>query len=472
MNLRSIAYFLGLLCFPISILAFINILYSNYFNFFLSINTYVITLFASLILGTTFYFLGKNSQKRLNFVELFLFIIFAYLVISALISIPYYLSNYQISFIDSLFESFSGVTSTGFTIFDNVKYIDPTLVLWRSSSQWIGGFYFLVFLVIIFSKQEFKFRLTNLTFNSEENINNTENIKDLILKIFLLYLSSTILIFVILNISNVRLFNALNLSMSIISSGGFLSSNSLNQIILNQSQEFAFIVSLLIPIFNLFLLLNLFNKKKLISEHREDFVLLLLIIFSAIILFFVSKNPDFTQILFNVISSLGNSGLTLSPIQNDLALFYLFLTIIGGSLISNTSGIKFIRIYILLKSSTAEILRLVRPNNIINQSIFGTGKKIDDDKIRASFFIFITFFISLFVLSGLLIIDDINFESSFKLSILTLTNTVNSNLYDLDFTGFRNLLTSTKISLIIFMIIGKIEIISIFLFIKKILIKN
>ena len=144
MNLRSIAYFLGLLCFPISILAFINILYSNYFNFFLSINTYVITLFASLILGTTFYFLGKNSQKRLNFVELFLFIIFAYLVISALISIPYYLSNYQISFIDSLFESFSGVTSTGFTIFDNVKYIDPTLVLWRSSSQWIGGLYFLI----------------------------------------------------------------------------------------------------------------------------------------------------------------------------------------------------------------------------------------------------------------------------------------------------------------------------------------
>ena len=89
-----------------------------------------------------------------------------------------------------------------------------------------------------------------------------------------------------------------------------------------------------------------------------------------------------------------------------------------------------------------------------------------------SFLIFISFFISLLILSGILLLDDINFEKSFKLSILTLTNTVNSELYGTNNVNFNNLLTSSKISLIIFMIIGKIELISIFLIFKKFFFKN
>ena len=69
-------------------------------------------------------------------------------------------------------------------------------------------------------------------------------------------------------------------------------------------------------------------------------------------------------------------------------------------------------------------------------------------------------------------LDEIGFESSFKLSILTLTNTVNSQMYGLENLNFGNLLTSSKISLIIFMIIGKIELISVFLIFKKIFFKD
>ena len=82
--------------------------------------------------------------------------------------------------------------------------------------------------------------------------------------------------------------------------------------------------------------------------------------------------------------------------------------------------------------------------------------------MKISFLIFISFFLSLFILSSLLTIDEIGFERSFKLSILTLTNTVNSQMYGLENLNFGNLLTSSKISLIIFMIIGKIELVSIF----------
>ena len=144
----------------------------------------------------------------------------------------------------------------------------------------------------------------------------------------------------------------------------------------------------------------------------------------------------------------------------------------GGSLISNSSGIKFIRIYILIKSAAAEIIRLVRPNNVFNNLIFYSEKKIDNQIINLSFLIFISFFISIFILSSILVLDDINFESSFKLSILTLTNTTNSSLYGVSNINFANLLNSTKLFLIIFMIIGKIELISILILFKKLLFKE
>ena len=148
------------------------------------------------------------------------------------------------------------------------------------------------------------------------------------------------------------------------------------------------------------------------------------------------------------------------------------ITIIGGSLISNTSGIKLARFYILIKITSSEIIKLISPNSVINKTIFNSESKINDENIKFSFLIFISFFLSLFILSSLLIIDNIGFEKSFKLSILTLTNTVNSEIYGLENLEFIGLALSSKISLIIFMIIGKIELISVFLIIKKIIFKD
>ena len=472
MNIKAITYYLSFFCFPIGLLAFINILYSSYFDYFLSFDSYVVTLFLSFFAGLSFFIIGKNSDKKLNFFDQILLIILIYFFTSILVSIPYYLSNYQIPLLNSLFEAFSGVTSTGFSIFGNIKYLDPTLILWRSSSQWIGGFYFLIFIIVLFSNKQFNYKFNYLTYSGDGITYNENNIKENVIKIFLVYSTLTILILIFLNISEIRLFNALNLSMTLISTGGFLPTNSLNQIIRTNAQEFVLILSFLISMFNIFLFFNLFNKRLIINDHQEDFILILLFVFFTLVLLLIAKDLSLSEGIIGVLSSLSNSGIYNYKIPNNMALYFLILSIVGGSLISNTSGIKFIRIYILLKATSSEILKLVRPNNVINQNIFYTNNKITTDNIKLSFLIFISFFISLFILSGVLMFDSINFETSFKLSILTLTNTTTSELYGINNINFSNLLTSSKISIIIFMIIGKIELISIFLIIKKLIIKN
>ena len=260
------------------------------------------------------------------------------------------------------------------------------------------------------------------------------------------------------------------MSMTLVSGGGFLPTNSIDKIISTNFQKLIFIFSLLVSMLNFYLLFNLFNKNMLIKEHKEDLYLILLSIIFCILIYF--NNYKGLDIIISVISSLANSGLTLVKSNNNLSLYFLLITIVGGSLISNSSGIKLTRFYILLKITSLEIIKLISPNSIINKTIFNSDKKISEDNIKISFIIFISFFLSLFILSSLLIVDNIGFERSFKLSILTLTNTVNSEMYNMQNLNFSNLLTTSKISLILFMIIGKIELISIFLIFKKIFFKD
>ena len=470
MNFKRISFYLSIFCFPVSFLAFINILYASYFDYFLSINTYFITLTTSLLLGIGFLYYGKKSPKNINFIEQLILIIFTYILTSFLISIPFYLSNYQVTFLNSMFESISGLTGTGFSIFKDIKYLDPTLILWRSSSQWVGGLFFLFFLIIIFSNKSFNYKMTSLTYSGDNNFNTEENVKDNIIRIFIIYSILSISILSLLNLSGVRLFNSLNLSMSLVSGGGFLPTETLNKIITTNIQKIILIFSFLVSLFNFYLLFNLFNKKTLIKEHKEDLYLLVISIAFCFLIYF--NNYDALDIIISVTSSLANSGLTLLESDNNLSLYFLLISIIGGSIVSNSSGIKLTRFYILLKITSAEIIKLISPNSIINKTIFGSDKKISDEHVKISFLIFISFFLSLFILSSLLVVDNIGFEKSFKLSILTLTNTVNSEMFNMHNINFSNLLTSSKISLILFMIIGKIELISIFLIFKKILFKD
>ncbi len=472
MNLKGISYYLGLSCYPIIVLAFFNILYSSYFDHYLNLNSYFITLVVSFLFSVFFYYVSRTAEKNINFIEQLLLIFLIYFFVSLLISIPYYLSYYQPLFIDSFFESVSGLTTTGFTTFNNVKLLDPTLIIWRSSSQWIGGLLFLIFLILIFSNFRNEYKLTHLVYNPDKATNLFKDTKSIVVKVFFLYAFITALIFTLLTFSGVRLFNGFNLSMTLVSTGGFLPSNNLQSIIKTTTQKNVVLLSLIISSLNIYFFYSLFSNINSLKKHYEDFLILLGIFFFGLVIYFSINNISFFNALFSVASSLGNSGLTFFEPKSNFSLLFIFLTILGGSVISNTSGIKLIRVYILLKSSMLEIFRLVTPNIIIDQSILRTEFKISKDNLNTSFLIFISFFISILILSSILTAGGLNFENSFKLSILTLTNTVNSSLFITEEISFLNLLTVSKFFMILFMVLGKIELISFLIIIKKLIFKS
>jgi len=472
MNFKGIFYYLGLSCWPVSVLSFLNILYSSYFDHYLNLDSYLLTLFVSLFFAFSFYFVSKNAEKNIEFYEKLFLIFLIYFFLSLLISIPYYFSYYQFTFIDSYFEAISGLTTTGFTIFTNVKILDPTLIIWRSSSHWIGGLFFLIFLILIFSNFKKEYKLTDLAYNPDKATNLFKDTKKIITKVFFLYFFLTSLIFLLFTFSGIRLFNSFNLAMAISSTGAFLPTNELSNIIRSPAQSIILTIGLTFSALNIYFFYSLFANSNTFKKHYEDIAILLATIFFSFVLFFSIGKTTFLNIFTNVVSSLSNSGLSSYNPPSNFYLFFIFLTIIGGSIISNSSGIKFIRIYILFKSSVLEIFKLFSPNIILDQSILKTEHKINNENVNSSFLIFICFFISIFLLSSALSAGGINFENSFKLSILTITNTVNSSLYGLEEIDFSNLLTSSKFFLILFMVIGKIELLSLLLIIKKVIRRN
>ena len=453
----------------VSIFSFFNIIYSYYFNLYLNLNTYYLSLIISGTIGIIFYFF-RSSKKKPSIFEKILTVLLGYILLPLVLCIPFYFSIYNLTFLNALFETVSGFTSTGFSIFDNIKHIDQGLILWRSSIQWIGGLYFLfsiIYLIDIYD-ESFKKSLTNyLSFNSSEILKQS-------IKIFLLYSSLTLLIFIILNFISIRSFDSLNLAFTIISSGGFLPTNELSNILKNNTQIIIFSLLLLFSYFSIFFSYNLlFIKKKNINFFYEDLHLIFYYIIVVLIFFlFFSFNKDFSINLLSLSSSMSNIGFSLGYDQSNLNFIYLILVIIGGSFFSTSSGLRFIKIYSLFKYSINQILSFSKPKNIFMNKLIFTKINFDFKEINKYFLTIIIFIISLFVLATLLTLSQIDFESAFKLSILTIMNTVNSTSYGLSDFNFYNLNYFTKYCLILFMIIGRIELLTILIIVKKFLFKD
>ena len=151
---------------------------------------------------------------------------------------------------------------------------------------------------------------------------------------------------------------------------------------------------------------------------------------------------------------------------------FFILVIVGGSFFSTSSGLRVIKMISLIKFSINNLLSHTKPNQIYSNKVSLIDTSTDISDINKYFLSIVIFIISLFLITILLTISNIDFATSFKIGILTIMNTVNSDMYTLGDFDFYNLGFFTKIYLIIFMIIGRVELLTIMILFKKFLFKS
>mgnify|MGYP000273895507 FL=1 len=469
MNIFSLKYF-GIFFLIISFFSFFNIIYSYYFNLLNNLSSYIFTFSITLIIGLFFILFKKYKYEKINLFERILIVLTGYLILPATISLPYYLNIDSLGLINCYFEAISGFTSTGFTIFNDLKQLDQTLILWRSSSQWIGGLYFLfsILLLIDVFDENLKRSLTNYI-----SLNSSEIFKQ-VFKIIVIYLSMTILIFLMLKLVNIRSYDAYNYSLTIISSGGFLPNNNFDTTFTTDISKIILSISMLFSFFSLFFIFNLiFFKKKNINYLSEDInILIYLLIVIVLSFIFFNYDNNFLNVLVSISSSVSNIGISFEQVPKNLVFFFLILVILGGSFFSTSSGLRVIKVLTLIKFSLNNLLSHSKPNQIYSNKLSLNKISANINDINKYFFAIIIFIFSLFLITILLTISNLDFEVSFKLGILTIMNTVNSEMYTLANLDFYNFNIFSKISLIIFMIIGRIELLTVIILLKKFLFKN
>tara|TARA_Y100000591_G_scaffold295094_1_gene284128 strand:- start:365 stop:1060 length:696 start_codon:yes stop_codon:yes gene_type:complete len=231
---------------------------------------------------------------------------------------------------------------------------------------------------------------------------------------------------------------------------------------------------MLFSFFSLFLIYNLFFfKQKGIKFLQEDIYLLFYLLSIYIIfLTFADKSVNFNELFFAISSSVSNIGFSLKNTTDNYSFIFLLLIIIGGSFFSTSSGLRFMKIYSLLKFSINEVKSHFKPRNIYVNKLPFVEKNMDVSDFYKYFLTILVFILSLIILLSILTISGLSLENSFKLSILTIMNTVNSSMTGLNDFNFKDLGYFTKSSLIIFMIIGRVELLTIFIVIKKFFFKN
>jgi trk system potassium uptake protein TrkH len=465
MNFRSLIYYLGWFNIPLIGLCLLTVFFSFYSGHETGIEAY----YTVLIISSIFLFFSIRLQKNifLRKFDLLMVIFLGWLIFPIIIAIPFYTSPYQVDLFQAYFESFSGFSGYGLSIFTNPEFINEPLLLWRSGSQWIGGFYFLFTIISILSTKDFNFIPSSYISSSINSLNFETKFMENFLNLLYGYLLFSLFILLVLNFSSFNLFEKINLMMTAVSSGGFYIKQKL--FIFNNLDKFILAICFLFSTLNIFILYEMFKFSKKYN-FKEDFIIIVFSFsLSFLILLSFSQLDSFYNIFLFVSTSISTSGIALNT---NIKLPYVFvlivLTFIGGSVFSTGGGFKLLRIIFFIKKFLIEITKLLSPSITLKKTIFDSSNSIKNSDYYIISLIFISYGLVLIFGCFALSFENISFENTFKIVFLTLNNTLPLNYLANSFV-FSDLSYISHFYLLAIMFLSKVYFIAVLVIIKKII---
>ena len=455
MNLSGIFYYLGKINILIIFFSIINLLYCFYFDFKISLEIY----FYTLILSLSYYLITfkiKFKKKNFRTNNLILFSLLGWVILPFIMSLPFWLGGYS-DFLDSYFETVSGFSSFGASIFSNkINILDPPILLWRSSTQVVGSIFFIMTIILVFGNRAINIYPLKFITKKKDTVYFSINFEKVFYNTVYAYAIIFLISIFFLNLTDLRMLDKFNLSLTIISTGGFKSSG----FFLNNFDQIIVSILLIFSSLNIFLILGILKINNTYT-YNEDKYFLLSFIFFVLILFIFSNDLVFSEIIIQLSSAISNSGINFTNNYNeDITFILITASFFGGCLISSTSGFKVSRILIIFNKIHYELLKLLTPSAVINSTIFKSNEKIEFKDFYSCSLLLLLYILLFILFSFVLTLEDINFENSFLTSILLTFNTLPSTMYLSDNINFNSFSEFTKILTILMLILSKVTPIS------------
>ncbi len=431
---------------------------------------FIISAAILVTVGLIIYLPVRHFNHELRVRDGFLIVVGCWLALAIVGALPFLLlQTPQLSYVDALFESMSGLTTTGATIITNIEELPRAILYYRQQLQWLGGMGIIVLAVAILpmlrvgGMQLYRAETPGPLKDSKLTPRITETAKAL----WLIYLGITVVCALAYWLGGMSLFDAVGHSFSTVAIGGFSTHDASLAYFNNPTIEMIAVVFMVIAGVNFALHFTAWRKAStqpyFMDPELKVYALLLvsLAVLASFALYFNGTYGSWTESAryasFQVISAMTTTGFTTTEFHlwgGFVPILMICAAFIGGCAGSTAGGMKVIRIMLLYRQSIREIRRLIHPHAVIQVKIGGqkTSSSVMD-AVWGFFFLYIASFALMTVLLNATGIDSV---TAFSAVAACITN-MGPGLSEVG-SNYAGLNVPAKLILSFAMLAGRLEI--------------
>ena len=431
-----------------------------------AIFSFLITAALSVICGILIIKFGKPKNKLLFARDGFVIVSASWILISLFGSLPFIISGEIPNFINALFETVSGFTTTGASILNDVESLSRSIIMWRSFTHWVGGMGVLVFIIAFLplsGGQNMHIMKAESPGPSVSKL--VPRVKNTAIILYVIYIIFTVAQFILLLIAGNSVFDSINLAFATAGTGGFGIRN-------DSMVTFSSATQIIVTVFMLLFAINfnsyyLIYKLKFKDAFNSEVRVFLFIVASAVVIIAYNilgsdgaetLGEAFKHSAFTVASLISSTGFSTLDFNNwpELSKTVLvFMMFIGACAGSTGGGIKVSRIMLMFKGMTRELSKLTHPKQI--KKITLDSRPVEHEVIR-SVNAYIICYLSLFAASVFLLsFNEYDLTTNFT-ATLAAVNNIGPGLNAVGPTqNFEFFTDFSKIVLIFDMLAGRLE---------------
>jgi trk system potassium uptake protein TrkH len=427
-------------------------------------------MLAALVLGCLLWLPAMRYKDELRVRDGFLIVVLFWVVLGLAGALPLAFSlRPELSITDAVFESFSGLTTTGATVITGLDSLPESILFYRQQLQWLGGMGIIVLAVAIMpmlgvgGMQLYRAETPGPLKDNKLTPRITETAKAL----WYIYVTLTVICAVCFWLAGMSGFDAISHSFSTIAIGGFSTHDKSIGYFQSTSIEMIAVVFMLVAGMNFalhFIAWRSLSLKAYLRDSELKAYLSLLALVTAIIVFYLYYTDTFIFFddalyagLFQAVSIGTTTGFTTADYVNwpgFLPVMLLFVSFVGGCAGSTGGGMKVIRFVLLLKQGHRETLRLIRPNAQIPVKV--GGKPMPDRVISAVWGFFAAYVASFVILMLFLMATGLDQITAFS-AVAACMNNLGPGLAGVA-ENFIGLTDPAKWALSFAMMLGRLEI--------------
>ncbi|PAU88328.1 TrkH family potassium uptake protein [Pseudomonas jilinensis] len=419
--------------------------------------------------GLTLVLLGRQARFHLVARQLYLLTSLSWLGMSLVGALPLFFSHFQLSFVDAVFEAVSGITTTGSTVLSGLEQLPPSLLLWRSMLQWLGGLGVIGMAVSILPFLRVGGMRLFHTESSDWSDKSIPRIQTLARLLVAIYLCISLACMLAYWLAGMNLFDAINHAMTTVSTGGYATDDrSMGRF--DERVLWVAIVFMLLGALPFTLIIAFVQRPRLalLSNSQVMALLSVVAVVSLLLSAFLVLNGELplfsalTQATFNLVSVITTTGYASADYTQwgafSVALFFVVM-FIGGCSGSTSGGMKVFRFQLSYLFLRSQIRKLVHPSGVFVTRY--NGKTVQDDIILSAVAFSFLFFLTLAVLTLLLALLGLDLVTSLSAAATALTN-VGPGLGDIvgPAGNFQPLPATAKWLLCFGMLLGRLELLT------------